>query len=99
MARLPRQRRTAHGPRITGSDPRGGARLLHPQRQHPTPTRQAALASSPRSDSMGRCGAWVEPPPGIAAGAASPGWAALAELGWPGMLAPESVGGLALGLT
>src|SRR6218665_3881814 len=61
--------------------------------------REAALDYFNRSDSIGRFRAWFEPPPGIAAGAASPGWAALAELGWPGMLAPESVGGLALGLT
>ncbi|WP_265287669.1 acyl-CoA dehydrogenase [Verminephrobacter eiseniae] len=61
--------------------------------------RAAALDYFTRSDSIGRCRAWVEPPPGIAAGAACPGWSALAELGWPGMLAPESVGGLALGLT
>ncbi|MCW5263575.1 acyl-CoA dehydrogenase [Verminephrobacter eiseniae] len=61
--------------------------------------REAALDYFTRSDSIGRCRAWVEPPPGVAAGAASPGWTALAELGWPGMLAPESVGGLALGLT
>lgn len=27
------------------------------------------------------------------------GWSAIAELGWTGMLAPESAGGLGLGLT
>src|SRR6218665_1280479 len=61
--------------------------------------REAALDYFTRRDSIGGRRAWVEPPRGVAAGAASPGWAALAELGWPGMLAPESVGGLALGLT
>ncbi|MDM0018432.1 acyl-CoA dehydrogenase [Variovorax saccharolyticus] len=57
--------------------------------------REAALDYFTRSGSIRRCRALVEQPDHDARAA---GWSELAALGWPGMLAPESAGGLALDL-
>lgn len=56
--------------------------------------REAALDYFVRSRSIPRCRARTEAPEGDE----TQGWAELAALGWPGMLAPESAGGLALDL-
>ncbi|MDR2990329.1 MAG: acyl-CoA dehydrogenase family protein [Burkholderiaceae bacterium] len=58
--------------------------------------REAALDYFTRSGSIKRCRALIEQP-GQPVGA--PGWAELVALGWPGMLVPEQVGGLGLGLS
>ncbi|MDM0104603.1 acyl-CoA dehydrogenase [Variovorax sp. J22R24] len=57
--------------------------------------REAALDYFTRSRSIQRCRALIEQPEGSSAA----GWAELVSLGWPGMLAPESAGGLALDLS
>ncbi|MDM0083125.1 acyl-CoA dehydrogenase family protein [Variovorax sp. J31P179] len=56
--------------------------------------REAALDYFERSGSIRRCRALTESPRGAQAAA----WSALVALGWPGMLAPESAGGLAFDL-
>jgi alkylation response protein AidB-like acyl-CoA dehydrogenase len=60
--------------------------------------REAALDYFSRSGSIRRCRALVESPAEGAPRHEAPGWADLAALGWPGMLAPESAGGLAFDL-
>jgi alkylation response protein AidB-like acyl-CoA dehydrogenase len=60
--------------------------------------REAALDYFARSGSIRRCRALIEQPNDTAARQAAPGWAELVALGWPGMLAPESAGGLAFDL-
>lgn len=57
--------------------------------------REAALDYFVRSRSIQRRRERMEHPDADEA----QGWSALAELGWTGMLAPESTGGMALGLT
>ncbi|HEY2256695.1 MAG TPA: acyl-CoA dehydrogenase [Variovorax sp.] len=57
--------------------------------------REAALDYFARSASIRRCRARIEQP----ASDPAAGWAELVALGWPGMLAPESAGGLAFDLT
>jgi hypothetical protein len=56
--------------------------------------REAALDYFTRSRAIARRRARMEQPGSDEA----EGWRHIAELGWPGMLAPESAGGLALGL-
>ncbi|MFH0134251.1 acyl-CoA dehydrogenase [Variovorax sp. VaC1] len=56
--------------------------------------REAALDYFVRSRAIGRRRTRTEQPDGDEA----QGWKDIVALGWPGMLAPESVGGLALGL-
>ena len=60
--------------------------------------REAALDYFARSGSIRRCRALIEQPDDNATRHAAPGWAELVALGWPGMLAPESAGGLAFDL-
>ena len=63
--------------------------------------REAALDYFTRSDSVQRCRALAElaeKPDARHAQTEAAGWSELTALGWPGMLAPESAGGLALDL-
>ncbi|MDR2154137.1 MAG: acyl-CoA dehydrogenase, partial [Burkholderiaceae bacterium] len=60
--------------------------------------REAALDYFARSGSRARCRALIEQPADAPVARDAPGWAELAALGWPGMLAPESAGGLGFDL-
>jgi len=59
--------------------------------------REAALDYFARSGSIRRCRALIEHP-SEATQRQAEGWAEVVALGWPGMLAPESAGGLAFDL-
>jgi alkylation response protein AidB-like acyl-CoA dehydrogenase len=61
--------------------------------------RAAALDYFARSNSRARCRALIEQAADAPAPRAAPGWADLVALGWPGMLAPESAGGLGFDLS
>ncbi len=63
-----------------------------------TAIREAALDYFARSGSIRRCRALIERADGKTAYDEAAGWAELVALGWPGMLAPESAGGLAFDL-